>query len=446
MKITIENCLAFQEKVEIELNKWNLFIGANNSGKSTLIKVLNFLKENRWHNPLFDVESGNLQWDIWRYSDFAYFEYFVNDQSDSNDIRISFEKELYGKSYLLSVVVKRSELGLADDGLDDENKAAEISSIEFKCNNQVLFLVNSDSLIIKQENIIHCLEKLEANAELEKITKDMLALESKEDMALNISTFRSYGHKSMVEVIQIIRVLINKPTLKFLNLIARRLTMELSSTTVIDDNTEPNLDFGSNLWARQMLNNHFNLDLVYRRFYYDDKNGIRNKVGFDWAIEQDGKTRSIHSFGKGTKCLVQLVNQLAGLKENRQEYYDSVKKEFSLAIVEPEKHMHPDWQVKLIHVLLNDMFKEGKHIIIETHSVHILKAIQVEVAKGNLDSREVTVHEFYRDKDIVRVNNVQFDQNGFLSNSGIWKGDFNVLLSNLELELWKIQQARIQPN
>jgi AAA15 family ATPase/GTPase len=446
MKITIENCLAFQEKVEIELNKWNLFIGANNSGKSTLIKVLNFLKENRWHNPLFDLETGNLQWSIWRYSDFAYFEYFVNDQTNSNDIRISFEKELYGKSYSLSVVVTRGELGLADGGLDDEHKAAEISSFEFKCNNQVLFIVNSDSLIIKQENIIHCIEESEANGELEKIKKDMLALESKADMALNISTFRSYGYKSMVEVIHFLKVLINKPTLKFLNLIARQLTMELSSTSVIDDNTEPNLDYGSSHWARQMLKKHFNLDLVYRRIYSFDKHGTRYKVGSDWAVEQDGKTRSIHSFGKGTKCLLQLVNQLADLKESRQDYYDASKREFSLAIVEPERNMHPDWQVKLIDLLLSDMFKEGKHIIIETHSLHILKAIQVEVAKGNLDSKEVTVHEFYRDKDVVRVNNVQFDQNGFLSNSGNWKGDFNILLLNLEQELWMIQQARIQPN
>ncbi len=445
MKISIENCLAFQEKVEIELNKWNLFIGSNNSGKSTLVKVLAFLRENGWNRALFDLERGTLQWRIWNFSDFRYFEYFVNDQTDNSDIRFSFEKEIFGKVYSLSIVLSRSDLN-ADAGLDNDHKGAEISSIEFKCNNQVLLVVDSERLVIKHDYIIHCSVHSEGSDELESIKKDLLALESKGDIELSISVFQNFYCKSMVEVIQRFNVIIQQPYLRFLNMVSRQLTMELSSTTVIDNTNEPDLDYGSIHWAKDILKKKFNLDLIYRRLYVLDNSGEKFKAGFDWALEQDGKVRSIHSFGDGTRYLLKIVKQLAKLKDNQDPYYESEQNQFSIAIVEPERNMHPDWQVKLINVLLDDMFKQGSHIIIETHSLYILKSIQVEVAKGNLNCKDVSVHEFYRDKGISRVNAVKFDQNGFLSNSGHWKGDFNVHLLNLEQELWMIQQSRIQPN
>jgi hypothetical protein len=274
----------------------------------------------------------------------------------------------------------------------------------------------------------------------------MLSLKNEEDTDLSISAFQDLGCKSMIEVIQRFNIIIKQQNFRFFNMIARQLTMELSSTSVIDNTNEPNIDLGSEYWANAILKENFNLDLVYRRLYFSDSSGGKYKAGFDWALRQDGKVRSIRSFGDGTRYLLKFVKQLAELKENQNPYTEAVPTQFSLAIVEPERNMHPDWQVKVIHVLLNDMFKKGKHIIIETHSLYILKAIQVEVARGNLDCRDVTVHEFYRDKGIVRINPVKFDQNGFLSNSGHWKGDFNVLLLNLEQELWMIQQARIQPN
>ena len=61
-------------------------------------------------------------------------------------------------------------------------------------------------------------------------------------------------------------------------------------------------------------------------------------------------------------------------------------------IDEPETNLHPDWQVILMRVLLV-LAKAGVNIVITTHSTDLLKALEVNLKKQEIDSKDfLSVH------------------------------------------------------
>jgi AAA15 family ATPase/GTPase len=449
MKITIKNCLAFQESIEIELNKWNLFIGANNSGKSSLLKIMDLLRSNSWHRDLFDVKDGALQWQIGQYSDYLCFENLLNDQSDLEDILLTFENMIGGSRFKLFVNISKSEFLYADGGLNPEKLGSEISSLKITLDESVLYELNNEHLVLNSSEILDSMIMLSVvDKEFADKAIDLKSKGGLRDLFLNVEYLEGSPYESMVILFRYGGLQIfNSDVLRFLNFVTRELTREVLSITRIDGLKETNLDQGSMYWASSILRSNFNLDLIYKQLYFFE-NDVKRSVGYNWVLNQNGRNRMLNSFGEGTNYLLKAIKQLANFKEEKHDYDNSsfVQYNSSLAIVEPERNLHPDWQIEFVRVLLNDVFAKANHILIETHSLHILKAIQVEVAKGNIDNNSVTVHEFYRDKDIVKVNPIKFDHNGFLMNNGYWRGEFNALLLNLERELWSIQQSRIQEN
>jgi predicted ATPase len=106
---------------------------------------------------------------------------------------------------------------------------------------------------------------------------------------------------------------------------------------------------------------------------------------------------------------------------------------------EPEIGLHPDWQVKLFKLLVS------KLAIIETHSLVILRALQLEVAEGNYDPEDVLIHNFYRDNNnVIRINPIRINKTGMLL--GEFAKGFHEEISDIEMKLWQIQQKQINQN
>jgi len=87
-----------------------------------------------------------------------------------------------------------------------------------------------------------------------------------------------------------------------------------------------------------------------------------------------------------------------------------------LFIDEPEAHLHPSWQVKIAKTLL-ELSRLGVNVVIATHSAEILKFLEVEV-KENPENKE-----------LVALNH--------FSSSGVknYEDDFTSKLSNIKKEL-----------
>ena len=66
-----------------------------------------------------------------------------------------------------------------------------------------------------------------------------------------------------------------------------------------------------------------------------------------------------------------------------------------LIIDEPESHLHPQWQVELVDVLYK-IAQNGANVIIATHSINIIKAI------------EVIVREDEKAKDLIAINKMPY--------------------------------------
>ncbi|SJM94785.1 conserved hypothetical protein [Crenothrix polyspora] len=67
-------------------------------------------------------------------------------------------------------------------------------------------------------------------------------------------------------------------------------------------------------------------------------------------------------------------------------------------IDEPETNLHPDWQVKLMEVLLI-LADEGVNVVITTHSVDIIKTLEVKLKKQKSKPVESFLSVHYVDYD-----------------------------------------------
>ena len=62
-------------------------------------------------------------------------------------------------------------------------------------------------------------------------------------------------------------------------------------------------------------------------------------------------------------------------------------------IDEPEAHLHPAWQVVMAETLF-ELAKKGVHVVIATHSIDILKWVDVHVNKNPADREYIALNRF----------------------------------------------------
>ena len=91
-------------------------------------------------------------------------------------------------------------------------------------------------------------------------------------------------------------------------------------------------------------------------------------------------------------------------------------------IEQPEIHLHPRAQYALAEVLA-DAAKEGKRLVIETHSSTLLLGIQTLVAEGKLPPELVKLHWFTQQEDgSTKIDSADLDERGAY---GDWAEDFD---------------------
>ncbi len=93
-----------------------------------------------------------------------------------------------------------------------------------------------------------------------------------------------------------------------------------------------------------------------------------------------------------------------------------------LVIIEqPELHLHPLAQARLAPIII-EAAKGGVRLVIETHSLTLLTALQAEVARGHLDPDHTALHWFSRDEEgACSVKSVTMGRDG---STGDWPVDF----------------------
>lgn len=109
-------------------------------------------------------------------------------------------------------------------------------------------------------------------------------------------------------------------------------------------------------------------------------------------------------------------------------------------IEQPEIHLHPRAQYAMAEVLV-DAAKEGKRLVVETHSNLLLRGIQTAVAEGKLPSELVKLHWFTQLEDgSTRIDSADLDEAGAFGN---WPEDFHTVTLQSESRYIDAAEARL---
>ena len=101
---------------------------------------------------------------------------------------------------------------------------------------------------------------------------------------------------------------------------------------------------------------------------------------------------------------------------------------------QPEIHLNPQYQSKLADFFSYLATKENKYVVIETHSEHILMRIRTLIAKREIDTSDVRIYYVERKDDKSTITNIPIQLDGHIEDTRWPKGFFDESLSeSLEL-------------
>ncbi len=108
-------------------------------------------------------------------------------------------------------------------------------------------------------------------------------------------------------------------------------------------------------------------------------------------------------------------------------------KKGSLLIVEnPEAHLHPGAQSKLMKFLIEVAKQNELQVIIETHSDHVVNGLRIAMKEGTIGTKDGHIVYFSSENDNIKVKIITSDKNGTLSD---YPDDF--------LDEWTLQMLKL---
>ncbi|RLI73532.1 hypothetical protein DRO97_07300 [Archaeoglobales archaeon] len=108
------------------------------------------------------------------------------------------------------------------------------------------------------------------------------------------------------------------------------------------------------------------------------------------------------SAGYGSRQILPVITQL---------FYSEAGS--TIMIEEPEISMHMEYQLKLPK-MFSEAVKEGKQIIITTHSEHLIMALKPLIASGELSHQDVAIYHFEKTRQGTKVERLRISETGII--------------------------------
>ena len=122
---------------------------------------------------------------------------------------------------------------------------------------------------------------------------------------------------------------------------------------------------------------------------------------FALQIRTRGSTSNIIDVGYGvSQILPILVNVLQAERSSK------------FLLQQPEVHLHPKGQAALSSLLVGIIENKKHSFIVETHSDYMIDRTRIEIRKGNIKPKDVSLIYMKPKKDHVETHNIEFDKNG----------------------------------
>ena len=385
-KLKASNFRSFKD-IDITLNKFNLIIGANASGKSNFISILNFIK----NIAEYDIEDAISLLGGIEYIRNIYFE-------SENTISVEIEIELGEEEY--------SEEARGYASYDELNEIGiGYRTLGFIYNLKLVIDENKKEFYVKEENINLNIVLVKVNLGMEDFDEEIVGsgilktLRNGNNISFDIEILESELDPEKIK-----ETLILKKEMLFMYKAKKNRSILKNPPFFIDySSVEENLkkicnyeinpksfkNFSIITGKSELESDGSNLILILRRLLNDkDKKNdlttiIRNLLPFI-------KTISIRKFGD--KYIYANVTETFSAKKSLPASLMSdgtiniialivilfFEKKPIIIIEEPESNIHPYLISKLIDLMNDVSSRLGKQIIITTHNPELVKYTKIE--------------------------------------------------------------------
>ncbi|MGL5052993.1 MAG: AAA family ATPase [Cetobacterium sp.] len=453
------------EDYEFDLNKINIVVGENSSGKSSFLRSFQLLKQSMYFS--YKKLNTNFKEGI----DFGgYYNLLPNGIEKPIVFKIDFDNELktYGEFKIKGIEwsYKANELNMIKIILEDSLLKVEIDqqkvkSVEF--NN--IFLKEYENKIIKyvKERCFPVLGEVNSEVMFSRICQiEEIDLNG---LMKNDKLLESQTSKVLTTIINNNNKIFLNEKLKFYNILdsnenEKKILEILDNKYKMFKNSEISLMVDNFLEdAGKELNRKLNnviytgaIRAVGERYYriesdysfdYMINNDVNKKIYklkennnlylfnkfiseyFDFEIEV--KTLNLKNSEEVFFYISIIKNQAeenivdvgAGYSQILPILYACFGKEKNIAstivIEQPELHLHPKMQSDLIDLILKLSDKNPNlKFIIETHSSLIIDRIGKHIYKKNYKNKDINVFIFNKKEDNLEIKKTEFDERGLL--------------------------------
>ena len=336
----------------IPVKKLNILYGPNGSGKSSVLYAP-YVMRNFFVNPnqrldsLFNLGFINL----------GGFESITNNEDNSHNIEVAIESK-----------INRFDLG---------NKETTIEYRLVLTNNgfsRIMFKSEHDSDSLQIDIPFTASKKIELNFKEIKLFWNGLTFESVDNAPPEYDVLAGQLNKIYEDI-------------KFTEMISMRRGF---ATPVFSGE----FDMIASSFAPSETNGNLEFEKKIDKYFYSifDKHFKFVQVSGSTAFYLRTKNKN----GK----FIDLVNEGYGVNQAVEMLIKLLKKSTRLALIEePEIHLHPTAQAKLMDAFCDIVQKENKQIFLTTHSENIVSSVLRKIADGEMDKNDVQFYLAKKEND-----------------------------------------------
>jgi len=420
--ISIKNLKSLRDTGLIPLKPITLLLGPNSSGKTAFLQAILLLKQTS--------ESRNLMTPLvirGKYVDLGSFRDLVFSHDLDKNLEIGLKLGVHFRpSHLYRDLVKDIlkprnyyiiPLLKFTIGFDRDRERLVNKSIEFSIENQLMLKLSGNTVSGKL-----------GEREFEFTLSEKMARVLRDRNIFHILSYPSFYYPPYRSFINILEQ--EKPIMALLRLLRgvlfRIQRLLVKKTYYIGPLREypPRYYIASGEYPRDVgLRGEHTVEVIYADFkrrvaLYERLKSWVNKMGVARDIRlkpvaegiyvltiadpKQGIDVNITDIGFGASQLLPII--VEGIYATRG----------SLLLVEqPEIHLHPRLQAMLADFFI-EMAREGKQVIIETHSEHLLLRLQRRIAENVISNRDVAVYYFELTSDGTKIYPITINEYGML--------------------------------
>lgn len=139
-------------------------------------------------------------------------------------------------------------------------------------------------------------------------------------------------------------------------------------------------------------------------------------------VRKEGQNRAINlsDTGFGYSQILPIITQIWYIAKKKKETFITIGMTAPTTIVieQPELHLHPALQAKLIDIIVKVAHQGDIKFIIETHSETVVNRVGNAISKKEINNQDVGVVIFEKEfgEDNTTVKKGGFDEEGYLEN------------------------------